>query len=104
VCPDIETKGHQVHSGFYVGTHILICTLFSIQNKGIIVNFQVHHARCVYVNQKKEVGVRLKTQLSWFCILLPIVTTCLGLARPSSGRNVVHKGENTHNCLYTGVM
>jgi hypothetical protein len=53
---------------------------------------------------KKVGGVRLKTQLSWFCILLPIVTTCFGLARPSSGRNVVHKEENTHNCLYTGVM
>jgi hypothetical protein len=52
---------------------------------------------------KEGGGVRLKTQLSWFCILLQIVTTCFGLARPSSGRNVVHKGENTHNCLYTGA-
>jgi hypothetical protein len=40
---------------------------------------------------KEGGGVRLKTQLSWFYILLPIVTTCFGLARPSSGRNVVHK-------------
>jgi hypothetical protein len=53
---------------------------------------------------RKEVGVRLKTQLSWFCILLLNVTTFFGLARPSSGRNVVHKGENIHNCLYTGVL
>jgi hypothetical protein len=52
---------------------------------------------------KRRWGVRLKTQLSWFCILLLIVTTCFGLARPSSGHNVVHKGENIHNCLYTGV-
>jgi hypothetical protein len=49
-------------------------------------------------------GICLKTQLSWFCILLSNVTTCFGLAWPSSGRNVVNKGENTHNRLYTGVM
>jgi hypothetical protein len=53
---------------------------------------------------KEGGGVRLKHNCLWFCILLPIVTTCFGLARPSSGRNVVHKGENTHSCLYMGVM
>jgi hypothetical protein len=45
-----------------------------------------------YLSKEKGGWVRLKTQLSWFCILLPIVTTCFGLARPFSGHNVVHKG------------
>jgi hypothetical protein len=40
---------------------------------------------------KERGGVCLKTQLSWFCILLSNVTTCFGLAWPSSGRNVVNK-------------
>jgi hypothetical protein len=56
------------------------------------------------ITLKEGGGVHLKTQLSWFCILSPIVTTCFGLARPSSGRNVVNKGENIHNCLYTGLL
>jgi hypothetical protein len=32
------------------------------------------------------------------------LTPCFGLARPSSGRNVVHNGEKIHNCLYTGLL
>jgi hypothetical protein len=50
-------------------------------------------------SSKEGGGVRLKTQLSWCCILLPIVTTCFGLARPSSG----HK-EKIHTIVCTRAL
>jgi hypothetical protein len=53
---------------------------------------------------KEGSGVRKKHNCLGFAFIAAIVTTCFGLARPSSGHNVIHKGEKKHNCLCTGVM